>query len=83
MLQAIIMSSGAYRLVSYGNGLSYSLELRIEGEPLRTVFVQGDDATQFRAELDALEAAYPETSTAKLLRMMWADYGDASTVEGE
>ena len=39
---------------SYGNGEAYCLSHKGEG---LDVFLQGDDATQFRAELDAGEAA--------------------------
>ena len=39
---------------STGNGLSYTLERRKDGQ---SVFFQGDDASTFRAELDGLEEA--------------------------
>lgn len=56
MLQAIIYSTtlpnGApgFTVTSYGNGLSYLLRDRAAR---RELFVQGDDAAEFRDELEA------------------------------
>jgi hypothetical protein len=59
MKRITIISTERFDLVSVGNGLHY--ELFDNDVEESTVFV-GDDAVRFREELDAFEAAQPETS---------------------
>lgn len=71
MTRVEIARGGGFHLVSHGNGTAYALSLDGAAE---SVFVQGDDATAFRDEWDALEAAKPDTHTTALLREMWSRY---------
>jgi hypothetical protein len=57
MTHTIIFHSDRFDVVSYGNGLSYAVHDNINK---RSMFVHGDDATQFRKELEAFEIADPE-----------------------
>lgn len=50
----------ALSVVSYGNGLAYLLKFGSAGNPSRDLYLQGDDATAFRDEFDAMETANPE-----------------------
>ena len=69
MQQAIIHTSydaaGTNRLTvtSHGNGLAYAVQMGSAGEPMRTLFLQGDDAITFRDEFDAMEQARPYLAT--------------------
>ncbi|WP_310530757.1 hypothetical protein [Novosphingobium sp.] len=72
-----IMTGGPYDLHSYGNGTAYCLELHGNDEKPETpwsIFVQGDDATQFREEIAAIEAMHPAMPTRDVLGQMWATY---------
>lgn len=60
MKQVTIVETPNYVLVSYGNGFAYSL---VRKGANADVFVQGDDATEFRNQFDAMEAADPERLT--------------------
>lgn len=55
--------AGKFQVVSYGNGTAYAFQFGEAGSPMRTLFLQGDDASQIRAEFDAIEAANPDTLT--------------------
>lgn len=77
MRQATIMSGGPYKLISYGNGTAYCLQNWGNDDKPETpweVFVQGDDALQFREEIDALEAMHATMPTRDVLGTMWATY---------
>lgn len=52
-----VYHSDRFDIVSYGNGLSYALHDNINK---MSMFVQGDDAAEFRAEWEAFEEANPE-----------------------
>lgn len=52
-----IFHSNKFDLVSYGNGLSYALH---DNSNKKSLFVQGDDATDFRNILDLYETKNPE-----------------------
>jgi hypothetical protein len=71
MQQVTIADTPNYRLVSYGNGLSYSLTNKAVGY---SDHFQGDDADRFRADFDAMEAADPERLTDDILRDLWEQY---------
>ena len=64
-----IISRPHYLVQRTGNGLSYTLERRKDGQ---SVFFQGDDANTFRAELDGLEEALGGYDAA--LAELWALY---------
>ena len=56
MTRVTIFHSARYDLVSVGNGLAYEVhdnKLRV------SAFIQGDDASDFRAEFDSLPDEYP------------------------
>lgn len=57
MTRTIVFHSNRFDLVSYGNGLAYALHDNIAR---KSMFVQGDDAAEFRAEWQAFENACPE-----------------------
>lgn len=46
-------NDGAFGVTSYGNGLAYA----VSGPDDRSYFVQGDSASDWRAEYDAADAA--------------------------
>jgi hypothetical protein len=73
MQSAIVAQSGAYTLTSYGKGLAYELA----SESGESVFVQGDDAAQFRDEWQAMESAAPDRATDNILSELFAIYGGA------
>ncbi len=78
MRQVTLSDTPNYRLVSYGNGLAYSLAKK---ETTTDVYFQGDDATQFREELEAMENADPERLTDDILGELWHRYApDAEPV---
>lgn len=62
-----------WRVTSYGNGLAYSIERKPSGKSL---FFQGDDATQFRNEFDNLTSGIPSLEFADALQCIWSDYSD-------
>lgn len=72
-----IMAGVEFRLDSYGNGAAYTL---VNAAANRSTYVQGDDATQFRDELDAVETTFPNGSPDEILGWLWdqCDYGSAS-----
>jgi hypothetical protein len=76
MQRVEIARGGGFALISIGNGWAY--ELGCNGAS-GTIFVQGDDATQFREEWDALEQAKPDTHTTALLREMWDRYAEIAS----
>ena len=54
-----IYQAGGYSLVSHGNGWAYTMT-RPDGA---TLWLQDDDATTFRDELDSLPATWPVKQT--------------------
>ena len=68
-----------FRLDSYGNGAAYTLWDLTTGA---SVYLQGDDATTFRDELDKVETVMPLGSQDEVLGWLWdqCDYGSAATV---
>lgn len=63
----VIAKTPTFTLTSYGNGLAYALDHVGIAEG---VFAQGDDATQFRDEFEALERVKP-TTQASLAELWW------------
>jgi phenylalanine-4-hydroxylase len=75
-MSTILIDQDGYKLTSYGDGSAYALE-----HDGRGAFMQGDDATQLRDEIEAFELAWPCASRATLARFLWMtlEYGLAST----
>lgn len=57
MKHVTVYHSERFDLVSYGNGWAYALHDNITKT---SMFVQDDDATEFRNDWEAFEAAFPE-----------------------
>lgn len=70
MQVVVVARTPRFTLTSYGNGLAYTLEKQGCTE---SVYVQGDDATQFREEYAALETVKDTTDTS--LGELWHQYG--------
>ena len=75
-----IMEGQRFALDSFGNGWAYALR---KINPLKSVWVQDDDATQFREELDALETTRPNDSPDAILGALWSDFEYGSLARGE
>lgn len=52
----ILPATPEYEIISHGNGLAYEV---IRSGDFASVFLQGDDATIFRAEIDAADEIGP------------------------
>lgn len=59
-----------FRVNSHGNGLAYELR-ELNEHNKRSVFVQGDDADEFRKELEWYVSTY---GTLNGLRHLWSEY---------
>lgn len=72
-----LIQTERYTLASIGNGFAYSLT---DNADRRAVFVQDDDATQFRTDWEAAEIVFPDKSQDEVMRWLWdqCDYGAAS-----
>lgn len=55
MQQVIIEQTDAWTIVSLGNGFAYSFYRKADE---KEAFLQGDDATQWRGEYEAMQTAY-------------------------
>lgn len=73
---AIIHELPGWRVTSHGNGLAYEVAHKPLG---MAIFFQGDDAAQFRDELDALTEGTPALDYADALAAIWHDYSDGAT----
>lgn len=71
MRSTIIHDLPEWRVTSYGNGLAYEIAEKASG---KTLFFQGDDATQFRDEFDGLTSRAPSLDFADALRVIWSEY---------
>lgn len=71
MQHITILKTDNFHLDSYGHGLAYVLANLREN---RSIFIQGDAATEFRQHLEALERADPSRATDHILAHLWADY---------
>lgn len=58
MTRVTIYHSARFDVISYGNGLSYAIHDNINRV---SAFVQGDDAIEFRRELEQWESLFPST----------------------
>ena len=59
---------------SHGNGLAYSVQFGESGHPMRTLYFQGDDATELRAQYDRAETLEPENYCRKLWLSILENY---------
>jgi hypothetical protein len=66
MRQVTIIDTADYTVTSYGNGVAYEF---INKRAKRSVFVQGDDAEQLRADLDSEWRTHTD---------VWCDYDSVS-----
>lgn len=76
----ITISQGLrFRLDSYGNGAAYALYDLSAGA---SVWLEGDDATAFRDELDNVETQRPHDEPDEVLGHLWHDheYGAAAAL---
>lgn len=72
MKSNLIHDTRHFRLISYGNGLAYALERK--GTSHASVLFQGDDADQFRQELDTLNSGRLRLNINDVLHILWNDY---------
>lgn len=73
MLCTIIHDLPDWEVTSYGNGLSYRIFNKSEGQ---AIFFQGDDAEIFRDELETLTEGTPALDFADALSLIWSDYAE-------
>ena len=66
-----IFDTRRFYLMSYGNGTAYALHHRALDQ---SILFQGDDAEQFRTEMDALAARLDYDNA---LGVLWNDYNAA------
>ena len=55
MQRVTLENTDLYTIESYGNGFAYSFSYKPTG---KETFLQGDDATQWREEYEAMQVAY-------------------------
>jgi len=71
----LIRQAAPYSVRSAGAGACYLLT---NHAARRDVFFQGDDATQFETELEAMELTRPNAPTSAILAELWTLYADVS-----
>lgn len=76
MTRTTIHSSPAFTLASYGGGTAYIMAHRGE-----TIFVQGDDATQLREDLESIAVNFPNDPVETCLSRLWAIYEDMALAQ--
>lgn len=74
MADITIADSGEFELVSHWNGGAYTLKAKADGVEVASVFVQGDDATQFRSEFEAMGEVMNYAIAMQELWMVYADH---------
>lgn len=77
MRSTIIHNTDLFNLTSYGNGLAYCLAHKTQ---CREVFVQGDDAGDFREAWEAIDANNGGGTLNHVLSRLWGMYAEG---EGE
>ena len=55
-MTSIELTEGAFIITSYGHGLCYEVRDRLSK---RSIFLQGDEAADFRVEYDTLSELHP------------------------
>lgn len=73
MKSAFIRRRPQFNVISYGNGTAYALEQK---PSYRSVFFQGDDADQFKREMDAFE---DRLDTDAALAELWHQYSELAS----
>ncbi len=73
MKRVVIYQTTEFIIVSHGNGLAYDMQRTATRE---SMFLRGDDATCFRAELDDVERRFPDRDTNHNLADLWLQYGN-------
>ena len=73
MTRIKIFASNRYTLISYGNGESYALH---NHPAKKLMYIQGDNATTLRNEIDAWERIDPKKPTDSILAEIWSEYAD-------
>jgi len=76
---------GRFELESFGRGFAYALT---EKATLLSVYMQGDDATQFEDDRLSIEQTFPDMSDDNVLAYLWdqfaygvaANYSNAGVV---
>lgn len=72
-MRSATIHAGLYTVISYGNGISYSFGLTEDEEDSR-IYVQGDDATEFREEWNRIEDANPHLETDTIIRDIYINW---------
>lgn len=75
MRSNLIHTTRRFTCLAYGNGLAYALSHKLSGD---SVLFQGDDADQFRTELDTLTNGRLPLSYDEALGVLWNDYHAAA-----
>jgi hypothetical protein len=70
MRACVIAEGETFKLTSYGNGWAYALE---DKAARLSVYVQDDDASQFRREWDGFEFLLPNAGPDEIAGRMWSD----------
>jgi hypothetical protein len=65
MRTVTIISLPDYCVLSHWNGAAYTIERKTDGASL---FLQGDDAAEWRREFVAYETKFPELPTSEFLK---------------
>jgi hypothetical protein len=68
--RVVVFNSDKFALVSYGNGMSYALH---NHRARRSLFVQGDDATTLREEIESWERVDPDKPYDEIYAEVWSD----------
>lgn len=71
-----------FALDSYGNGAAYTLR---DKTAKMSVWLQGDDATDFRETFDTIETVCPHFRPDETLGVLWDqhDYGASASADDE
>jgi hypothetical protein len=69
---------GTFKLECWGHGVAYALTHKPSN---RSIYVQGDDASQFERDRDAAENAFPDKTDNEIMAWLWdqCDYGCVAT----
>jgi hypothetical protein len=76
MERVTILRGDKFSLESHGNGWAYTLR-RHEGR--LSIWLQDDDASTFRDELDSLERAFPYRPLDDVLSTLWGEYSSLAS----
>lgn len=72
MQQVTIRNTCDWLVISHGNGLAYSLTQHNGAR--QSLFLQGDDASAFAAQLEAMENAAPDRDSDAILCEIFTQY---------